>query len=65
LDLAELSDVPLKIGDIVNIKVLGSFGLIDQGEMDWKILGMVEEEANKFNVLFNLFILQNIIEIKN
>jgi inorganic pyrophosphatase len=50
LDIVELCDVPLKIGDIVKIKVLGSFGLIDQGEIDWKVLGLVEEEAKRFNV---------------
>lgn len=34
-------------GEIKSIKVLGSLCLIDQGELDWKILCMNEDEAIK------------------
>lgn len=34
----------------MEIRVLGAFGLIDQGEMDWKVFGLVEEEAKRLNV---------------
>ena len=40
----------MKIGDIIKVRVIGSFGLIDQGEIDWKVFGLIEDEAEKLNV---------------
>lgn len=41
LDVVEFSDFPiLKIGEVVKIYIVGSFCLIDQGEVDWKILAV-------------------------
>jgi inorganic pyrophosphatase len=40
LDAFEISDRQCYIGDIVKVKVLGGFYLIDQKETDWKILTM-------------------------
>ena len=54
MDLVELSETALKIGDIIKVRVLGSFGLIDQGEIDWKVFGLMENEAERLNVKFIL-----------
>merc|ERR1711933_406978 len=39
IDVVELSD-SLERGCIIPIKVLGVLGLIDEGETDWKIIGL-------------------------
>ena len=38
VDIVELGNVKYNIGDIFRAKVLGSFCLIDQGEIDWKLM---------------------------
>lgn len=64
IDLVELSDNAMKIGDIIKVRVLGSFGLIDQGEIDWKVFGLVENEAERLNVKFIiLFKIVNLVTI--
>jgi len=40
LDVVELSEFPLPIGSVVNVKVLGVMALIDEGETDWKIIAI-------------------------
>mmetsp|Transcript_55007 Transcript_55007/g.87801 ORF Transcript_55007/g.87801 Transcript_55007/m.87801 type:complete len:396 (+) Transcript_55007:82-1269(+) len=40
VELSDPSDFPLERGLIVPIKVLGALGLIDEGEIDWKIIGL-------------------------
>lgn len=39
------------IGDIFKAKVLGCLCLIDQGEVDWKLLTINSKEALDLNVL--------------
>ena len=38
-----------KPGDIINVNILGSFCLIDQGEMDWKVL-VVNSQTDPSNI---------------
>ncbi|SCV01824.1 LANO_0F13718g1_1 [Lachancea nothofagi CBS 11611] len=38
LDCCEIGSAVLSMGDIKKVKILGSLALIDQGELDWKIL---------------------------
>ncbi|SCU97338.1 LADA_0H05754g1_1 [Lachancea dasiensis] len=38
LDCCEIGSAVLSMGDIKKVKVLGSLALIDQGELDWKVL---------------------------
>lgn len=38
LDICEISGTPLPRGSAIEVKVLGCLGLIDEGEMDWKII---------------------------
>ena len=47
IDICDLSRGKKAVGDIFRGKVLGGFCLIDQGEVDWKILTVDEEEAKR------------------
>ena len=38
LDVLDVSGTVRKFGEIFQGKVLGSFCLIDQGEIDWKVI---------------------------
>lgn len=40
VDVVEISNTPLTRGVVVPIKVLAVLGLIDEGETDWKIIGI-------------------------
>jgi len=40
VDVVELSESAMKCGEITQIKVVGVLGLIDEGETDWKVLGI-------------------------
>ena len=55
IDICELGETPKEIGSIFQARVLGSFCLIDQGEVDWKVLVMDEKEANEKNVSNGIF----------
>lgn len=37
-------------GSIIPVKVLGIFALIDEGEIDWKVVTLHQEEASKKKV---------------
>ena len=45
LDICDLSLKPKQVGELYEGKVLGSFCLIDQDEIDWKILVMDAKEC--------------------
>lgn len=53
LDVVELSNTPLACGQISPVKVLGLIGLIDDGEMDWKVLALAtaHESSAKISTL--------------
>ncbi|CCH60171.1 hypothetical protein TBLA_0C03680 [Henningerozyma blattae CBS 6284] len=38
LDCCEIGSSVLDLGDIKNVKILGSIALVDDGELDWKII---------------------------
>lgn len=40
VDIVELSPAPLKHGFVYPIKVIGALALIDEGEVDWKLLAI-------------------------
>lgn len=40
VDALDISDAPAAIGDVVPLKVLGAIGMIDDGEIDYKIIGI-------------------------
>lgn len=43
LDVVELGSRPLERGEIVPVRILGALALIDQGELDWKILAIATD----------------------
>lgn len=38
LDVCEIGSKACRIGEVMQVKVLGVLGMIDEGEMDWKII---------------------------
>lgn len=52
VDVVEIGAKRREIGDVIEARVLGSFCLIDQGEVDWKVILMNREEADERNVGF-------------
>ncbi|GMG37285.1 unnamed protein product [Ambrosiozyma monospora] len=40
LDVVEIGDVKSHLGQVKQVKVLGCLGLIDDGELDWKIVAV-------------------------
>ena len=40
MDVIDISNIKLNVGDVISIKVLGILPLIDEGETDWKIIGI-------------------------
>lgn len=50
LDVVELSSKPITSFLPTECVVLGALGLVDQSEMDWKIIVLNKEEAEKANV---------------
>jgi len=51
IDLCEIGSKVLKTGQVVQVKILGLFAMIDQGETDWKILAIdvTDPDADKYN----------------
>ncbi|XP_040185639.1 inorganic pyrophosphatase 2, mitochondrial isoform X1 [Rana temporaria] len=51
IDVCEIGSKVCSRGDVIQVKVLGALGLIDEGEMDWKIIAINidDPEADKFN----------------
>ena len=45
LDICELGKKTMQVGNVCRVRILGSFCVSDQGEMDWKILAINSEEA--------------------
>ncbi|EFC35833.1 predicted protein [Naegleria gruberi] len=45
IDVVEISDVALEMGEVYKIKVFGILAMIDEGEMDWKVIGRVVSES--------------------
>lgn len=51
IDVCEIGSKILSRGDIVRVKVLGVLAMIDEGETDWKVIGINvdDPEAKDFN----------------
>jgi len=46
LDVCEISDCEFRSGDVVPVKILGTYAMIDEGETDWKILAVSMNDPN-------------------
>jgi inorganic pyrophosphatase len=44
VDVVELGSTPLKMGGVYKVKVLGVYAMIDDGELDWKVLAINVED---------------------
>jgi len=44
----------LEVGEIIEIKVLGSLCLIDQGEIDWKVIAINAAESERIKSIQDL-----------
>ncbi|KAF8819973.1 type I inorganic pyrophosphatase PPase [Cardiosporidium cionae] len=53
LDIIEIGAEALPLGCVIPVKILGAFSLIDQGELDWKILALQQDDP-KFDEIDNL-----------
>lgn len=55
MDVCDISSIIHNIGDIIQVKVLGTFAMIDDGETDWKILAIDVNDplASQINGIFN------------
>lgn len=40
VDVVEISSEPIGMGEVVPLKVLGTLGLVDEGETDWKVVAI-------------------------
>ena len=56
IDVCELGSIKQERGAVISVKVLGSLGLIDEGEADWKVLviNVNDPLASKLNDLNDL-----------
>ena len=45
LDIVEIGETPMPAGGVAEVKILGAFCLIDQGEVDWKLLALSTDRA--------------------
>jgi inorganic pyrophosphatase len=56
IDVIEISDMQIGIGEIQNIKILGIITMIDDNETDWKVLAVTDKNPNfdKINTIKNI-----------
>lgn len=60
LDVCEIGKDACRIGQVSQVKVLGVLGMIDEGEMDWKIIVVnindpISKEVNDVDDLYRVF----------
>lgn len=66
IDAVEIGDKPIPMGSVRRVKVIGCLGVIDQGEIDWKVL-VIDEQNPLANIVTDIAALQekypNILDI--
>ncbi|KAI0465444.1 hypothetical protein LJB42_000679 [Komagataella kurtzmanii] len=57
LDIIEVGSKVLEVGQVLRVKVLGSLALIDEGELDWKIITINTEDyhASDVNDIYDIY----------
>lgn len=57
LDVCEIGGHACQIGEVMQVKVLGVLGMIDEGEMDWKVIAINvnDERAKDLNDVDDLY----------
>ena len=53
VDVVEIGSTPLEMGGMYAVKVIGCYAMIDDGELDWKVIAIAEEDpmADKVNAV--------------
>lgn len=53
LDVVEIGSTKVNTGDVIKVKILGSLALIDDGELDWKVIAINTNDklASQLNCL--------------
>ena len=46
LDIVDIGDTKAKVGLVYKVKVLGVIALIDEGQTDWKVIGINTKDVN-------------------
>ena len=56
LDCFDISNIKVESGDVIELKILGCIAMIDQNEMDWKIIGIncKDELSEKYNEIHDV-----------
>jgi inorganic pyrophosphatase len=51
VDIVEISSNPLEMGGVYQVKCLGAYAMIDDGELDWKVIAIntADPLAEKIN----------------
>jgi len=51
VDVVEIGKKVHKTGDVIQVKILGAYAMIDEGQTDWKVLAIdiTDEDASKYN----------------
>ena len=57
IDVCEISGVQVPPGQVIQVKVLGVYAMIDEGETDWKVIAVNvdDENASQMNGFFFFF----------
>lgn len=50
LDIFDISNIQNKIGDIIQVKILGSICVIDNNQTDWKIIGQNINDKTSYDL---------------
>ncbi|RZF41550.1 hypothetical protein LSTR_LSTR000264 [Laodelphax striatellus] len=63
IDVIEIGRKKHEMGDIIQVKVLGALGLVDDGEMDWKVIAIdvTDPLAKKLEDVSDLSKLGNVV----
>jgi len=58
VDIIDIGEKKINIGEIIWVKILGALPLVDEGETDWKIIAINKDDPNasKFNDVNNISI---------
>ena len=56
IDIIDIGDKTCEMGELMQVKVLGAVGLIDEGECDWKVIAInVQDERHlRLNTLSDI-----------
>lgn len=56
VDAVEISGATYNTGDVIQVKILGTYAMIDEGETDWKVvcINVKDPNADQLNGTFKI-----------